>query len=264
MDTATQLGASSASASFAGTDSTLAVAATVHDLLMMIPDPIDTATKHVASSASATSARADGTSAATATEHGASSASATSARADGTSAVTATQQDHNSMVEDLYYGLLIFLRDALADVCSACSPSASVRMECAWVVYALFDAWCHRAGQRYYALFSEPALLKHKEIFDILRYDKKGNPKENCFLKWCRQVHALREAHGTTTKHASPSDDQETRCYKILAERMLRDDLLPHQRKKRVSNSLRQQRKCEPEWKTAQLDFAYAAEKSWP
>ena len=116
MDTATQLGASSASASFAGTDRTLAVVATVHDLLMMIPDPIDTATKQVASSASATSARAD-----------------------GTSAVTATQQGHNSMVEDLYYGLLIFLRDALADVCSTCSPSMSVRMECAWVVYALFD-----------------------------------------------------------------------------------------------------------------------------
>ena len=162
--TATQLGASSASASFAGTDSTLAVAATVHDLLMMIPDPIDIATKHVASSASATSARADGTSAVTATEHDHHMDSATEL-----ALPLPVLLPPEPMVEDLYYGLLIFLRDALADVCSACSPSASVRMECTSVVYALFDAWCHRAGQRYYILFSEPALLKHKEIFDILR-----------------------------------------------------------------------------------------------
>ena len=170
IDIATKHVASSASATAARP------ATTVHDLRMMVPDPIDTATKQVGSSASATAARADGTSAAAATKQVVSSASATSARADGTSAAASTQQDHNSMVGDLYYELLIFLRDALADVCDAPSPATSVRAECGYMVYVHLEAWNNRTEQRYYALFSEPALLKHKEIFDVLKYYQKREP----------------------------------------------------------------------------------------
>ena len=72
--------------------------------------------------------------------------------------------------------------------------------------------------------------MKHKEIFDILRYDKEGKPRENSFLEWCRKVSAMRETDGTATEHAETSEEQERRWYKILAERMLQDDLQPQQR----------------------------------
>ena len=72
--------------------------------------------------------------------------------------------------------------------------------------------------------------MKHNEIFDILRYDKEGKPRENSFLEWCRKVSAIRETDGTATEHAETSEEQERRWYKILAERMLQDDLQPQQR----------------------------------
>ena len=153
-----------------------------------------------------------------------SSASASSASADGTLAVTATELAAKDE-------LLNFFSFALKDVGRASAPHwCSLDQECDMLIHDSFDVWHNTRAMRYVALFSQPLLLKHKEIFTAARMC--STERNTCFLKWCRRVHALREAHGTTTKHASPSDDQETRCYKILAEGMLRDDLLPHQRKK--------------------------------
>ena len=90
--------------------------------------------------------------------------------------------------------------------------------------------WNNTRAMHYFALFSQPLLLKHKEIFDVLRYDKNGAPMDSCFLKWCRRVHALGEAYGAATEHAESSDDQEKQCYNILGEDMLLRDLLPDQR----------------------------------
>ena len=165
------------------------------------------------------------------------SASASSASADGTLAVTATElaaySPSCSFQRQLahLYDLLKFFSFALKDVGRASAPHwCSLDQECDMLIHDSFDVWHNTRAMRYFALFSQPLLLKHKEIFTAARMC--STERNTCFLKWCRRVHALREAHGTTTKHASPSDDQETRCYKILAERMLRDDLLPHQRKK--------------------------------
>ena len=166
---------------------------------------------------------------------GAPSASASSARADGTPAVTATEHDQHmeSTTEPdlgcLYFELFNFFSAALKDVGRASAPQwFSLDEECDILVRDFFDVW-HNTGARHYLdLFSPPLLLKHNEIFDVMRIC--SAEKNACFLNWCRRVHALREAHCIITKHASPSDDEETRCYKILAEGMLRDDLLPDQR----------------------------------
>ena len=88
---------------------------------------------------------------AAATQHGASSASASSATAD-------------DRLTDLYYKLMLFLRYLLVDVCSCSSPSWVQPHECLRMVYDLFDEWSERGARQHYALFDEPALLKHEEI----------------------------------------------------------------------------------------------------
>ena len=167
--------------------------------------------------------------------HASPSASASSASADGTLSVTATElaaySPSCSFQRQLahLYELLNFFSFALKDVGRASAPHwCSLDQECDMLIHDSFDVWHNTRAMRYFALFSQPLLLKHKEIFTAARMC--STERNTCFLKWCRRVHALREAHGTTTKHAAPSDDQETRCYKILGEGMLRDDLLPDQR----------------------------------
>ena len=162
---------------------------------------------------------------ATATEHGASSASA---RARGSSAVTATELGQADDTVDLVYDLLVFLCDALIYAFPYCSASRSLQEECQNMILEKMEKWSKSSSND--ALYNEPALLKHKEIFDILRYDKQGKPRENEFLEWCRNVSAIRATDGTATKYAEASEDQERRWYKILAERMLQDDLRPEQR----------------------------------
>ena len=56
--------------------------------------------------------------------------------------------------------------------------------ECADVVFAKIEEWCLRNDQQ--TFHDEPALLKHKRMFDIMQYTKEGNSKEDTFLEWCR------------------------------------------------------------------------------
>ena len=51
---------------------------------------------------------------------------------------TATQHDQDGQIADLYYEPLLFLNDALADVCHP--SSASVKSECLDVVLLLFES----------------------------------------------------------------------------------------------------------------------------
>ena len=98
----------------------------------------------------------------TATQLGASSASASFAGTDGTS---------SPFVYILYYELLQFLSDALHDVCRA-SARHWLPQGPSWCLHELSDVWHDKKAKHYFDLFSQPILLKHKEIFDILRYDK--------------------------------------------------------------------------------------------
>ena len=52
---------------------------------------------------------------------------------------TATQHDQDGQIADLYYEPLLFLNDALADVCHP--SSASVKSECLDVVFLLFESY---------------------------------------------------------------------------------------------------------------------------
>ncbi len=73
------------------------------------------------------------------------------------------------------------------------------------------------------ALYNEAALLKQKEMFDMVRYDKAGKPRENQFvysatrhsLKWCRRVAAIRENHSIATEHAEASEHDDPQWYNI-------------------------------------------------
>ena len=156
----------------------------------------------------------------TATQLGASSASASFAGADCTT---------KPFLYILYYELLQFLSDAHHEVCRA-SARHWLPQGPSWCLHELSDVWHDEKAKHYFDLFSQPILLKHREIFDILRYDKEGTPRDSCCLMWCRLIHLVREVHGPATEHAESSEIQETRCYKSLGEMMLQDDLLPHQR----------------------------------
>ena len=51
--------------------------------------------------------------------------------------------------------------------------------ECADVVFAKIEEWCLRNDQQ--TFYDEPALLKHKQMFDIMQYTKEGNANEDTF-----------------------------------------------------------------------------------
>ena len=53
--------------------------------------------------------------------------------------------------------------------------------------------------------YDQPALLLHKQMWDIMSRNKEGLAKENMFIEWCRRVQGHTEAAST----ASPSTDTE-------------------------------------------------------
>jgi len=73
--------------------------------------------------------------------------------------------------------------------------------------------------------YDEPALLLHKQMWDIMSRNKEGLAKENMFIEWCRRVQRHTEAAST----ASPSTDTE-HVFKSLALDLLSNDLTPEQR----------------------------------
>lgn len=158
-----------------------------------------TATAHRAYSASAT---ADSMSVVTAAEHD------QDYTADSTCVVTATEHDQDDKSIAQFYDIVEFLSDALVDVSG--SPPFDVR--CLDMVLKQMEKWASAEVPSDQYIYNESALLKHKEIFDIARKDKEGNPKEDYFLRWCRKVYAIREAE--VPGHAEASEDQEKQWYK--------------------------------------------------
>jgi len=73
--------------------------------------------------------------------------------------------------------------------------------------------------------YDEPALLLHKQMWDIMSRNKEGLAKENMFIEWCRRVQRHTEAAST----ASPSTATE-HVFKSLALDLLSNDLTPEQR----------------------------------
>jgi len=74
--------------------------------------------------------------------------------------------------------------------------------------------------------YDVPALLLHKQMWDIMSRNKEGLAKENMFIEWCRRVQKHTEAPST----AVPSTDTE-HVFKSLALDLLSNDLTPEQRR---------------------------------
>jgi len=70
--------------------------------------------------------------------------------------------------------------------------------------------------------YDEPALLLHKQMWDIMSRNKEGLAKKNMFIEWCRRVQKHTDAASTDT-------DTE-HVFKSLALDLLSKDLTPEQR----------------------------------
>ena len=123
-----------------------------------------------------------------------------------TSVVAPTEHDQAGEISDTTYLLLVFVCEALSRIWKG----GVLDEKGLDMAFAKLDE-CFTADQ---ALFDEPALLKHKEIWDMVRYDKHGKEKENNFFTWCRKIAAIRDADGISEEHAA-SEDQESKWYKI-------------------------------------------------
>jgi len=73
--------------------------------------------------------------------------------------------------------------------------------------------------------YDEPALLLHKQMWDIMSRNKEGLAKKNMFIEWCRRV----QKHTDAASTASPSTATE-HVFKSLALDLLSNDLTPEQR----------------------------------
>ena len=106
--------------------------------------------------------------------------------------------------------------------------------DCVDLVYEHIGAWAQRGLSM---LYSEPSLLRHKRMWDVLVRDKAGLSKENTFLEWCRRVHSHSEVANTVSVFpdampcSSATEHAGSRSFKALAEDLLTNDLLPEQRR---------------------------------
>ena len=109
--------------------------------------------------------------------------------------------------------------------------------ECADVVFAKIEEWCLRNDQQ--TFYDEPALLKHKQMFDIMQCTKEGDIKEDTFLDWCRKMASLRmqvtstatehAESSTATEHAQSPEGSGKPWYKALGSELRSNELLPEQ-----------------------------------
>ena len=99
---------------------------------------------------------------------------------------------------------------------------------CDRIVSAKIEEWSGQPENQ--TLYNEPALLKHKKMFDIMKNTKEGYAKENTFLRWCRKIAGLQiEVASTATEHAESSEERDPPWLKSLALDLLTNDLLPEQ-----------------------------------
>ena len=161
-----------------------------------------------------------------------------------------TQKEHreDNSIENLCLDLVEFLSSALKDVRTshateqAVSPQTGhateqakslddIIVECVDMSYAKIWEWSNRRDQD--NNYDEHALLKHKQMFDIMQCNKAGDTKDNTFLSWCRKVacHRSQSDSTATERTATEHADQQTRSFKALAFDMLTNDLWPEQKR---------------------------------
>ena len=128
------------------------------------------------------------------------------ATANDTSVAAATEHDQARETTDLNYDLLLFFVEALSNI----TPGGVAHEEYIDVAWTTLDE-CYTSDQH---LFDEKALLKHKEIYDMMKYDKQGKEKKNIFFVWCRKIAQIRDSDGIAREHTA-SEDQESKWYKI-------------------------------------------------
>ena len=146
----------------------------------------------------------------TATEH----AAISQPNAEDQQAIQAARDDRadNSM-ENLAFRLGEFLTSVLLDALTVSRKDPGNLIshdDCFDIVVAHVELWCQQPGNRH--AYSYQELLLHKRMWDIMRRDKAGQPKEQRFTYWCRRVAACKtsstatghaEADSTVTEHAA-------------------------------------------------------------
>ena len=104
--------------------------------------------------------------------------------------------------------------------------------DCVDLVYKHIEAWSQRLFDQVF--YSEPSLLRHKRLWDVLVRDKAGLSKDNTFLQWCRRVHSYSERANTVSMTSMPcssaTEHVASAPFKALAEDLLSNDLTPAQR----------------------------------
>ena len=128
------------------------------------------------------------------------------ATANDTSVADATEHNQAEQTTDLNCDLLLLFVEALSNI----SPGGVARDEYIDVAWTTLDD-CHTSDPN---LFDEKTLLKHKEIYHMMKYDKQGKDKKNIFFAWCRKIAQVRDSDGIATEHTA-SEDQESKWYKI-------------------------------------------------
>ncbi len=92
--------------------------------------------------------------------------------------------------------------------------------QCDEIVLGMIVAWYQDVAMQ--TLYDERALLKHKQMFDLMQYTKEGDAKENTLISWCRKIASLRMEVGSNATMQN--------MYKALALDLLANDLLPGQK----------------------------------
>ena len=98
--------------------------------------------------------------------------------------------------------------------------------ECFDFVFRHVSTWSKQhVGSHFYGT---PELLLHKRMWDVMRRNKSGLPKEQHFTYWCRRVAACKTT-STATGHAkadsTATEHADSTSFRALAEDILTNDL---------------------------------------
>ena len=177
----------------------------------------------------------------------------------------AAQEDRaNNSMENLCHALLQFVSGVLQEAqiyhnrkqatrsrSSHATQQAKRRItiaeNCDAMVEEKIVEWSVRPSKQ--MCYTEQALLIHKEMFDIMRRDKEGIPKENTFLPWCRKIASLK------IKKASTAESRESQGFKALALNLLSHELTTQQKKERKY-------RIQWDWETGEI-IVTGPQRSW-
>ena len=91
----------------------------------------------------------------------------------------------------------------------------------------VFDKICEWAKTpREDVPYSNAQLLAHKKIWNVLKFDKQGLPKEHSFVNWCRRIARHRTESAAKNVAATEHDDR----FKKLVKNIFANELTPEQK----------------------------------